>query len=200
MSNDNLSPIDQCGCGDSGYLTSRTISVPLANGVGKIHHVPVYSCNSSWCDEYTIPTSISSRLDELAEEMEEKNLTTIEYSNPTQNLEEDHLSSLIQGFTWKFNNRSYEDAMVVLVIPGEVVVLQSTIEPSEYYTLKPTEESKEGVIFVLTKFYADIKEMTYEKYLELEPSYPKELGALKIDEVEDALIEEFGEVLEATLS
>lgn len=194
MSNDNISPMDQCGCGDTGFLTSRTIPISLAKGVGKIHHVPVYSCNSSWCDEYTIPSSISSRLDELAEEMERKNLMAIEYSNSTQDQEEDHLSALIQGFTWKFNNRSYEDAQVVLVIPGEVVVFQSLMDNSEYYTLKPIEEAKHEVVFVLAKFYADIKEMTYEEYLELEPAFPKELGTLKMDEVEDALIEEFGEL------
>ncbi|NMA69638.1 MAG: hypothetical protein GX958_09495 [Desulfitobacterium sp.] len=196
MSKESLSPVDQCGCGDIGYLTSRTITVPLAHGVGKVHHVPVYSCNSSWCDEYTIPSSISSRLDDLAEKMEAQNLITADFSGPSlEEKKEDLLSSLIEGFIWKFKNRTYEDAQVVLIIPGEVIVLQSSIDPSEYYTLKPLEDDKEGIIFIFEKFYADIKEMTYEEYLTLEPIFSKELGAMKIDEVEDALIEEFGEII-----
>lgn len=198
VSKESLSPVDQCGCGDIGYLTSRTITIPLAHGLGKIHHVPVYSCNSSWCDEYTIPSAISSQLDELADKMEAQNITTWDFSNPfseKEQDEEDNLSSLIEGFTWKFNNRTYEDAQVVLVVPGEIVILQSLVDPSEYYTLKPLEDEKEGIIFSFGKLYADIKEMTYEEYLSLEPTFTKELGTLKMDEVEDTLIEEFGEIV-----
>lgn len=196
--NEALSPVDQCGCGDTGYLTSRTLPIALNHGAGKVINVPVYSCGSSMCDEYTIPSAVASRLDEIAEEMEAKGLLSAQFSwKPTTEGEApDYQTSLTQGFIWKFHRRSYEDAQVILVIPGETIVLQSKIDPTEFFKLKCIEDNKEGVIFSFSKFFDDSEDFSYEKYLELEPSFEKELGFLKMNEIEDTLIEEFGEIIE----
>ncbi|WP_041917269.1 hypothetical protein [Desulfitobacterium dehalogenans] len=194
--NDTLSPVDQCGCGDTGFLTSRTLPIALNHGAGKVINVPVYSCGSSMCDEYRIPSAVASRLDELAEEMEAREVLSIVFSWKTSG-EDDTIGyqdSLIQGFIWKFYRRSYEDAQVLFVINGDALVLQSKLDPSEYYILKRLEESKDGIFFSFSKFIEEDEELTYEKYIELEPSFQKELGTVKMEEVEDMLIEEFGEV------
>lgn len=196
MFNEFLSPVDTCGCGDTGYLTSRALPIALDHGAGKVLNVPVYSCGNSMCDEYTVPSLVASRLDVIAEEMEQTQQLTQEFS--WKSLESDKAidatTALIQAFTWKFLHRVYEDAQVVLVIPGDTILLQSRIDPTEYFTLKHVSEAENGVLFNFSKFYEDDPELTYEKYLELEPQFSKELGTLKMDEVEDALIEEFGEV------
>lgn len=198
MFDETLSPVDICGCGDTGYLTSRTLPIALNHGPGKVLKVPVYSCGSSMCDEYTIPSSVASRLDVIAEEMEETQLLTQEFS--WKSLESDKAidatTALTQAFTWKFLHRAYEDAHVILVIPGETILLQSRIDPTEYFTLTHLSEAENGVLFSFSKFFEEDSELTYEKYLELEPQFLKELGTLKMDEVEDALLEEFGEVVE----
>lgn len=196
MINETLSPVDQCGCGDTGYLSSRDISIALNHGAGKVINVPVYSCDSSMCDEYTIPSEVASRLDEIAEEMEATGHSSVVFTwESTKNKEApDYLTSLIQGFVWKFHRRAYEDAQVVLVINGNTVILQSKLDPTEYYTLKHLEESKDGIHFSFSKIYTEDEDLTYEKYLDLDPSFHKELGTLKMEEVEDILIEEFGEV------
>ncbi|SHN81994.1 hypothetical protein SAMN02745215_03709 [Desulfitobacterium chlororespirans DSM 11544] len=195
MLNDTLSPVDQCGCGDTGYLTSRTLPIALDHGAGKVINVPVYSCGSSMCDEYRIPSAVASRLDELAEEMEAKGVLVMAFSweaSPEDTL--GYQDSLSQGFIWKFQNRSYEDARVLFVINGDTLVLQSKLDPTEYYLLKRLEESKDGVFFSFSKFIEEDEELTYEKYIELEPSFQKELGVVKMEEVEDMLSEEFGEL------
>ncbi|MEM5817683.1 MAG: hypothetical protein AAGU16_07430 [Desulfitobacterium hafniense] len=193
--NDTLSPVDQCGCGDTGYLTSRTLPIALDHGAGKVINVPVYSCGNSMCDEYRIPSAVASRLDELAEKMEAKGMLSMAFSwgaSPEDTL--GYQDSLSQGFIWKFQNRSYEDARVLFVIDGDTLVLQSKLDPTEYYLLKRLEESKEGVFFSFSKFIEEDEELTYEKYIELEPSFQKELGVVKMEEVEDMLGEEFGEI------
>lgn len=195
MLNDTLSPVDQCGCGDTGFLTSRTLPIALDQGAGKVINVPVYSCGSSMCDEYRIPSAVASRLDELAEEMEAKGVLTMAFSwkaSPEETL--GYQDSLTQGFIWKFQKRSYEDARVLFVIDGDTLVLQSKLDPTEYYLLKRLEESKDGVFFSFSKFIEEDEELTYEKYIELEPSFQKELGVVKMEEVEDMLSEEFGEI------
>lgn len=196
--NETLSPVDQCGCGDTGYLTSRTLPIALNHGAGKVINVPVYSCGSSMCDEYTIPSAVASRLDEIAEEMEAKELLSIQFSwkPTTEGDTPDYQTSLAQGFIWKFHRRSYEDAQVVLVINGDTVVLQSKIDPTEHYTLKRLEESKDGIQFSFSKFFEEDQELTYEKFIELEPSFQKELGTIKMEEIEDMLLEEFGDICE----
>lgn len=198
MFNETLSPVDVCGCGDTGYLTSRTLPIALDRGAGKVHNVPVYSCGNSMCDEYTIPSIVASRLDVIAEEMEQAQLLVHEFSwkslasDPTI----DATATLIQAFTWKFLHRVYEDAQVVLVIPGDTILLQSRLDPTEYFTLKHVSEAENGVLFSFSKFFSEAPELTYEMYLELEPEFTKELGTLKMEEIEDALLEEFGEVVE----
>ncbi len=193
--NDTLSPVDQCGCGDTGYLTSRTLPIALDHGAGKVINVPVYSCGSSMCDEYRIPSAVASRLDELAEEMEAKGILSMAFSwGASQEDTLGYQDSLSQGFIWKFQNRSYEDARVLFVIDGDTLVLQSKLDPTEYYLLKRLEESKEGVFFSFSKFIEEDEELTYEKYIVLEPSFQKELGVVKMEEVEDMLREEFGEI------
>jgi hypothetical protein len=195
---ENLPPVDICGCGDTGYLTSRTLPIDLLHGPGKVYNVPVYTCGDSMCDEYTIPSVVASRLDALAEEMEQTKQLMIEFSwkssdhsNPM-----DSTLALIQAFTWKFLHRAYEDAQVILVIPGDTILLQSQIDTTEYYSLKYLAEEENGVWFSFSKFFLEDTQLTYEKYLEITPLYPKELATLKIDEVEDALIEEFGEIVD----
>ncbi|AGA69625.1 hypothetical protein Desdi_2184 [Desulfitobacterium dichloroeliminans LMG P-21439] len=193
-----LSPVDQCGCGDTGYLTSRTLPIALNLGAGKVINVPVYTCSSSMCDEYTIPSAVAPRLDEIAEEMEAKELLSIQFSwKPTLEDEaSDYQDSLAQGFIWRFHRRSYEDAQVLLVINGDTILLQSKIDPTEYYTLKRLEDSKEGIQFSFSKFFEEDQDLTYEKFIELEPSFQKEIGTIKMEELEDMLLEEFGETID----
>lgn len=196
--NETLSPVDFCGCGDTGYLTSRTLPIALDLGPGKVLNVPIYSCGSSLCDEYTIPSIVASRLDDIAEQMEKIQQLTQEFTWKSLEIskEIDATTALIQAFTWKFLHRAYEDAHVVLVIPGETILLQSQVDPTEYYTLKHLAEAENDLLFSFSKFFEEDPELTYEKYLELKPQFLKELGTLKMDEVEDALLEEFGEVVE----
>jgi hypothetical protein len=67
MSNDFLEPVDYCGCGDIGYLTTRSLNMDLIQGPVKINKVPVYHCRTAACPEYKIPLKAAHRLDELAE-------------------------------------------------------------------------------------------------------------------------------------
>lgn len=197
MFNEALSPVDVCGCGDTGYLTSRTLPIDLLQGAGKILNVPVYSCGSDFCEEYTIPSVVASRLDELAEEMEQNKRMTQEFSwKSDAEGALDSNGALLEAFIWKFHQRTYEDAKVVLVIPGKSIVLQSTLDPTEYYFLNHLEEANNGVWFSLSKFYEENSNLTYETFVELESSSFKELGTLKMDEVEDALLDEFGEIIQ----
>lgn len=196
MLNETLSPVDTCGCGDTGYLTSRTLPIALENGPGKVLNVPVYSCGNSMCNEYTVPSLVASRLDSIAEEMERSNHLTQEFTWESAETakEIDATAAITQAFTWKFLHRVYEDAQVVLVIPGDTVLFQSRVDPTEYYTLKYLPDVENEIVFSFSKFFEEDTDLTYEKYLELEYAYLKELGTLKMDEAEDALIEEFGEI------
>jgi len=201
-----LSPVDQCGCGDTGYLTSRTLPIALNHGVGKVVDVPVYACNNSLCDKYNLPAIVASRLDEIADDMEAKGLLSAKFSWSTASEAQasddqvetkdkaDFKESLVEGFVWSFHQRNYEDAKVILVLHGDTVVLQSKLDPTEYYVLKRMEESREGIFFSFSKFFEDDTELTYEKYIALEPSFQKLLGTIKLEEVEDIFIDEFGEV------
>jgi hypothetical protein len=194
--NEDLSPVDFCGCGDTGYLTSRTLPIDLIHGAGKVLKVPVYSCGDSLCDQYAIPSIVATQLDKLAEEMEQSGQFTVEFSwkNSINGKTIDPTTALTQAFTWKFLHRVYEDAKVILVIPGETILLQRKIDPTEYFAITHLPEQDNGVWFSFSKFFEEDTDLTYEKYLELDPGFSKELGVLKLDEVEDALVEEFGEL------
>lgn len=197
MFSETLSPVDLCGCGDTGYLTSRTVPVDLIQGVGKILNVPVYSCENRLCEEYTLPSLVASRLDELAEEMEAKNIQVLEFTWKSKEENSlDQTTAFLQAFTWKFHKRTYEDAHVILVIPGQTILFQSSLDPTEYFSLEHLREEENGIWFSFSKFYKEDTELTYEKYLELDSPYVKELGTLKLEEIDDALIEEFGDVVE----
>ena len=204
-----LQPVDVCGCGDEGFLTTRTIPVDLIHGVGQVRNVPVYHCRSPLCTEYTLPLEVSRRLDELAEEMEDKEILEQDFAwpserqanaptdapAPAQEANTEH--SLVQAFTLQFANREYEDARVVLVIPGEAVFFQSTIDKSEHYVLRHEPEAgKPGIWFSFSKFYQDDPTIALTDHLEENSNeYIKELGLLGLEEVEDSLLDEFGNIL-----
>ncbi len=211
MSTVYLDPIDVCGCGDEGYLTTRTVPVDLIHGVGQVHKVPIYHCRSSLCPEYTLPLEVSRRLDELAEDMEAKQLLETDFSWPgeaekTQPQSQiPHIqsktvasrNSLVQAFTLQFAHREYEDVRVILVVPGEAVFFQSTSDEAEYYLLRFEPEARQqGFWFSLSKFYHDDPSLDLTS-LSQDGSgeYMKELGLLVLEEVDDSLIDEFGEIL-----
>lgn len=205
MFDETLEPIDTCGCGDIGYLTTRTIPIDLAHGVGKIHQVPVYHCRSTSCHAFTIPSLVSRRLDEFAEEMEMAQTLEMDYSwepqhqNQEQSLDPIQRSSeqlpIVQAFTLQFANREYEDTRVLLVVAGQAVIFQSTVEASEYYLLRYEPEIRStGTWFSFHKFYYEEPEFIYEDFLVWsEDGHLKELGVLALEEVEEALTDEFGE-------
>jgi len=206
LKQDTLEPVQTCGCGDIGYLTARTLPVDLAHGVGTIHHVPVYHCREESCAEYTIPYAVSRRLEELAEQMESSGLDEIEFSWKNGDNKNKGTPSIdgateqaarIQAFTLKFLNREYEDARVILVVPGENMFLQSNIDPCEYYLLRYEPNAKEsGIWFSFSKFYYDEPNLTYESFLNWsEDGYIKELAVLALEEIEETLIDEFGEIV-----
>lgn len=216
MSTIYLEPVDVCGCGDQGYLTTRTVPVDLIHGVGQVHKVPVYHCRSSLCAEYSLPLEVSRRLDDLAEDMEARNVLDADFSWPFEQEEKEKSSqtqpksqtepgsgtdvnhhSLVQAFTLQFANREYEDVRVVLVIPGEAVFFQSTFDETEHYLLRfEPETGKPGIWFTFSKFYQD--DPSLDLSLRLEDGsgeYIKELGILALEEVDDSLLDEFGEIL-----
>lgn len=215
MSTVFLEPVDVCGCGDEGFLTTRTVPVDLIHGVGQIHNVPVYHCRSSLCKEYSLPLQVSRRLDELAEEMEESQVLEKDFSWPSEDEEstfsrpqtgiqtrsigdtDANQRSLVQAFTLQFANREYEDARVVLVIPGEAVFFQSTLDETEHYLLRyEPETGKPGIWFSFSKFYQyDPAESLTNRLEEDSGEYIKELGVLALDEVDDSLLDEFGDIL-----
>lgn len=208
-----LEPVDVCGCGDEGYLSVRTITIDLAHGVGKLHRVPVYHCRSNACPEYTVPESVSRRLEVLAEEMEAENSLEMEFNWLEKSQEKsqensgdrgatarpkDPLEPLVQAFTLKFIDREYEDAQVVFVLPGLAVFLQSRLDPSEFYLLRYAPETHNtGIWFSFAKFYSDQPQVEFESFLTEEPDvYLKELAVLALDEVEDSFSDEFGAICE----
>lgn len=197
-----LQPLDTCGCGDVGYLTLRTLPIDLAQGVGKIHRVPIYHCKDEFCTEYTIPSAVAIRLEELAEGMEASGVRELDFtwnqgnSSSSGQTPADH-STLLQAFTLQFGGQKYEDARVVLVVPGECVFFQSRIDPSEYYLLRyePQEKAKE-IWFSFSKFYWEHPVLEYEDFLAWsEDGYLKELGRITKDEIEDLLEDEFGSTI-----
>lgn len=196
-----IDPIDWCGCGDTGYLTTRSIPIDLAHGVGRIDKVPVYHCRSSACQEFTLPQAVSRRLDDIAEEMEKthslEEVYTWEFQqrkslDPHQRTNDPlHL----QAFTLQFADRNYDDAHVALIIPGQAIFFQSTLDDTEFYLLRyEAEPQRDGIWFSFCKFYYEESELTYEKFLEWsEDGLLKELGRIPLDEVEDTLSDEFGD-------
>ncbi|SPF50764.1 conserved hypothetical protein [Candidatus Desulfosporosinus infrequens] len=201
MFDQTIDPIDSCGCGDTGYLTTRTVPIDLVHGVGRIDNVPVYHCRSTACQEFTLPSIVARRLEDIAEEMEKVQSTEGVYtweSHPEQSLdplrrknEQTHL----QAFTLQFASREYADAHVVLIVPGLAIFFQSTIDASEYYLLRYEAETRQdGLWFSFLKFYYEEPELTYEDFLEWsEDEHLKVIGLIAFDEVEDTLIDEFGD-------
>lgn len=196
---DSIEPVDTCGCGDIGYLTTRTIPIDLAHGVGHIDKVPVYHCQSISCKEYTLPSIVSRRLEDIAEEMEEKQVLEAVYhwASPHEepNKSKNHQQILLEAFTLKFKSRRYEDAQVIFIVSGEAIFLQSTLESTEFYVLRYDDKSQtDGLWFSFLKFYYEEPDLTYEEFLEWsENGYLKEIGRIALDEVEDILIDEFGD-------
>jgi len=206
---ETLEAIDMCGCGDIGYLTARTVPIDLAHGVGRLENVPVYHCRSTYCQEFRLPSVVSRRLEAIAEQMEETQTTETTYTwedqqKPTldpvskpalapQHQPNDQMP--LQTFTLQFVNRQYEDARVVQIVPGQAIIFQNKLEETEYYLLRYEEDSRtEGVWFSFLKFYYEEPDLTYEDFLEWsEDGHLKELGRITLDEVEDTLIDEFGE-------
>jgi len=196
-----IDPIDSCGCGDIGYLTTRTIPIDLVHGVGRIDNVPVYHCRSTACQEFTLPSIVSRRLEEIAEEMEKLEATETMYTweshqswsaDPIRRTNE---QTHLQAFTLQFGSREYADAHIVLIVPGQAIFFQSTLEDTEYYLLRYEAESRtDGIWFSFLKFYYEEPELTYEDFLEWsEDGHLKEIGLITLDEVEDTLIDEFGD-------
>lgn len=208
MSTVFLEPVDLCGCGDEGYLSVRTIPIDLAHGVGKIHRVPVYHCRSGSCQEYTLPESVSRRLEVLADKMEAEGSLEIYFSWPDPAQKDTHNTgnasghtgnsqeSLVQAFTLPFIHREYEDASVVFVAPGLAIFLQSNLDRSEFYLLRYEPEAHDtGIWFSFLKFYADEPHVDFESVLAHDADvYLKELAVLAFDEIEDSLSNEFGAI------
>jgi hypothetical protein len=197
---DSVDPIDTCGCGDIGYLTTRTIPIDLAHGVGHIDNVPVYHCQNVSCTEYTLPSAVSRRLEDIAEKMEKDLVLKAVYawsSRPDEpQLSLNHQQIILEAFTLKFNNRVYDDARVIFVVPGEAIFFQSNLEDTEFYVLRYEENSSntDGIWFSFLKFYYDEPDLTYENFIEWsEDGYLKEIGTISLDEVEDILVDEFGD-------
>lgn len=201
MFDQSIEPMDSCGCGDTGYLTTRTVPIDLAHGVGHIANVPVYHCRSTACQEFTLPLIVSRRLEDIAEEMENTLATEAVYTwiaNGEQSLDplqRANDQTHLQAFTLQFGSREYADAHVVLIVPGQAIFFQSTLEETEYYLLRYEEDRRtEGIWFSFLKFYYEEPELTYEDFLEWsEDGHLKEIGCITLEDVEDALIGEFGE-------
>lgn len=205
-----LEPIDVCGCGDQGFLTTRPVPIDLRHGVGQVLKVPVYHCRSSLCSQYSLPLEVSRRLDDLAEEMEDRQILETDFSwpaedkkpmseTPTQPLlgTTADKDALVQAFTLQFTRREYDDARVVLIVPGEAVFFQSTVDESEHHLLRFEPETRQqGIWFTFFKFYKDDPSLDLTTLLSGDSEvYMKELGALVLEEVEDALTDTFGDVL-----
>lgn len=206
MSAHILEPVDSCGCGDTGYLTTRTLPIDLAHGTGKINNVPVYHCRDEQCKLYTLPESVSRRLEEIAEEMEEKHSLeeaftwprTAQDPAPLDPAKQSNTSaSVAQAFTLQLFNREYEDGKVLFVFPGEAVVIKSNLDEEEYYLLRYTPDSSpEPIRFTFSKFYSDRPLQRLEDIIALEEEGGlKELAILRLEDIEDALSDEFGDIL-----
>lgn len=197
-----IESINTCGCGDTGYLTTRTIPIDLNHGVGYIAKVPVYHCRSTDCPKYTLPSAVSRRLEVIAEQMEEALSTeavyTWETSSNSESLDPMNLpnkQALLEMFTLQFANRQYTDAHVMLIIPGQAIFLHSNLDAEEYYLLHYEPDAHTDKLwFSFFKFYYEKSELTYEDFLQWsENGHLKELGRVTLEDVDDALIDEFGE-------
>ncbi|MDR3289021.1 MAG: hypothetical protein LBT22_06295 [Peptococcaceae bacterium] len=200
----SLQPIDVCGCGDTGYLTTRTLPVDLAIGLGKILAVPVYHCRSENCNAYTVPDPVLRILERLADDMEEKKVLerTFSWGHSLKSAssfdlpKEEQQLLILQAFTLSFTGQEYEDAIVMDVIPAHAVFFQSKHDLTEYYLLKYEETlSEKETIFSFSKFYDDDAAFSIAQYLRwdaAEESYLKELAILPLAEIHDLLTEEFG--------
>lgn len=203
MLHEPLTPTDTCGCGDEGYLTTKTIPIDLAHGVGKIHNVPVYHCRAESCTEYNIPVSIARRLEELAETMENTNSLTEQFywdtSEPSLDplKQTDPKGTLAAAFTLKFVGREYEDARTVIIVAGQAVFFQSKLDSEEYYALQYKPDiNTPGLWFSFAKFYYEQSSFTYDGFLGwLEEGHLKELTVLESEEAEAVLCDEFGEII-----
>jgi hypothetical protein len=203
MLDTNLEPTDFCGCGDTGYLTTRSLPIDLAHGLGKINKVPVYHCRTESCPEYVVPSNVSRRLDELAEKMETLNSIEIYFSWETDTNtaaeSENNTNKLayLHAFLLQLDNREYEDAKVILIIPEQAVIFQGLPDHTEYYILQyEPEQNSFDIRLSLSKFYYDKKGLTYKDYLDLvESDLVKKLGVFTYEETEAVLEEVFGSII-----
>ncbi len=198
----SLEPTDYCGCGDVGYLTTRSLPIDLVHGVGKINHVPVYHCQIDSCPEFMIPSKVTQRLDELADKMETQNSSELEFywktaSDNTDNLDNTSELASLQAFILRLNNREYEDAKVILIVPEQAVIFQSSLDRTEYFILQyEPEHSLSGIWLSLSKFYCEKPDPTYGDFVNLaEEGLSKELGVFTFNETEETLEEEFGNII-----
>ncbi|AFM42125.1 hypothetical protein Desaci_3224 [Desulfosporosinus acidiphilus SJ4] len=204
MFEQTINPVDTCGCGDTGYLTTRKVPIDLAHGVGYIENVPVYQCRSKSCSEFTLPPEVSRRLEDIAEQMEADCSTIAVYTwksnqpDTNQPIQQSYQQMQAEAFTLQFIGREYADAHVAFVVPGQAIFFQSTIEDSEYFLLRyETNPSSEGIWFDFLKFYYNEPNLTYEGFVKWsEDGYLKELGSITLEEVEDTLLDEFGEIIQ----
>lgn len=202
-----LNPVDLCGCGDTGYLTTVTLPVDLAHGVGRIQSVPVYKCHSTSCQEYNLPEAVSRRLEDIEETMEQNIILdsvfswfpSAEYRPSLDPLRQhEQQDSLIQAFILSFTGQEYEDAEVIGIIPSQSVYLRSKLDPTEFYLLRfEPDASPKDISFSFNKFYDNSPNYSLEKFQNQEytDSLLKELAVLKLDEVREVFIEEFGDLL-----
>ncbi|HWQ89306.1 MAG TPA: hypothetical protein VN374_04975 [Desulfitobacteriaceae bacterium] len=201
MSNNFLEPVDYCGCGDIGYLTTRSLTIALIQGPGKINNVPVYHCRTAACPKYTIPLKVAHRLDELAEIMEaaQNREMNFYWETAVADSEDDNAEKLVclQAFLLKLEGRVYEDAKSILLIPGQAVIFHSLKDYSEYYILQcDPEENSSALCLSLAKFHHDKKDLTLADFHKLaEEGLVKELGVFAFEDVEEVLEEEFGNIV-----
>ena len=204
MSAPVLDPIDSCGCGDTGYLTTRSLPIDLAHGVGTVHNVPIYHCQNPDCHDYTLPSSVSRRLEEIAEAMEldqsvEKAFSWPKSEDPSTSLDPlrqaNTQESILQAFTLQLTSREYEGGKVMLVIPGQAVFIQSKDDREEYFALRYEPDiSLESIHFSFSKFYTAEPLASPDDFLSLEKEgQTKELAVLKMEDIEEALTEVLGE-------
>jgi hypothetical protein len=205
MLDTTLEPTDYCGCGDIGYLITRSLPIDLAHGLGKINKVPVYHCRTESCPEYMIPSNVTRRLDELAEKMETLNSSEIDFSwetdtdTDTDTTESGNNNELayLHAFLLQLDNRVYEDAKVILIIPEQAVIFQGLLDHTEYHILQyEPEQNSSGIWLSLSKFYYEKKDLTYQDFLNLaESDLIKQLGVFTYQETEVVLEELFGDIV-----
>jgi hypothetical protein len=197
-----LEPVDYCSCGDIGYLTTRSLDIDLLRGTGKIHKVPVYHCQSDSCPKYTVPLNVARRLEELADKMEAEQSQEIDFyweEATADNAENNSTGKLayLQAFLLQIEGRVYEDVKAIALVPEQAVIFQSLQDPGEYYILQYEPEQNSPTLWLsLAKFYYDKKNLTLEDYRQLaDDGLVKELGIFALEDTEEALEEEFGNII-----